>query len=98
MSSPPVSPTDPVNPQKARSGLTRIWFAGVISAAGLRAGWYETAFRQEVLLAAVMLPAAFWLGHGWLEISLLITVVVLVLIVIFPASCASPTVRSATKN
>ena len=82
MSSPPPLPsTDPVNPQKARSGLTRIWFAGVISAAGLRAAWYETAFRQEVLLAAVMLPAAFWLGHGWLEISLLITVVVIVLIV-----------------
>ena len=82
MSSPsPASSTDPVNPQKTRSGLTRIWYATTYSAAGLHAAWYETAFRQEALLAVVMLPAAFWLGHNWLEISLLITVVVIVLIV-----------------
>ena len=82
MSSPsPASSTDPVNPQKTRSGLTRIWYATTYSAAGLHAAWYETAFRQEALLAVVMLPTAFWLGHNWLEISLLITVVVIVLIV-----------------
>ena len=82
MSSPsPASSTDPVNPQKTRSGLTRIWYATTYSAAGLHAAWYETAFRQEALLAVVMLPAAFWLGHNWLEISLLVTVVVIVLIV-----------------
>ena len=81
MSSSPASSTDPVNPQKTRSGLTRIWYATTYSAAGLHAAWYETAFRQEALLAVVMLPAAFWLGHNWLEISLLITVVVIVLIV-----------------
>ena len=82
MSSPShLSPTDPVNPQKTRSGLTRIWYATTYSAAGLRAAWHETAFRQEALLAVVMLPAAFWLGHNWLEISLLITLVVIVLIV-----------------
>ena len=82
MSSPsPASSTDPVNPQKTRSGLTRIWYATTYSAAGLHAAWYETAFRQEALLAVVMLPTAFWLGHNWLEISQLITVVVIVLIV-----------------
>ena len=82
MSSPPPEPyIYPVNPQKTRSGLTRIWYATTYSAAGLHAAWYETAFRQEALLAVVMLPAAFWLGHNWLEISLLITVVVIVLIV-----------------
>ena len=81
MSSSPASSTDPVNPQKTRSGLTRIWYATTYSAAGLHAAWYETAFRQEALLAVVMLPTAFWLGHNWLEISLLITVVVTVLIV-----------------
>ena len=77
----PVSSTDPVNPQKTRTGLTRVWYATTYSAAGLHAAWYETAFRQEALLAVVMLPAAFWLGHNWLEISLLITAVVIVLIV-----------------
>lgn len=77
----PLSATDPVNPQKGRTGLTRIWYATTYSAAGLRAAWYETAFRQELLLAMVMLPAAFWLGNNWIEVSLLVTTVVIVLIV-----------------
>lgn len=77
-----VAPPDgPVNPQKTRSGLTRIWYATSISAAGLRAAWYETAFRQEVLLAMIMIPAAFWLGNSWVETSLLIIPVVFVLVV-----------------
>jgi diacylglycerol kinase (ATP) len=78
---------DAVNPQqeapdaqKRRSGLSRIIHAGGYSVAGLRAGWGETAFRQECLLAFVMIPAAFWLGRGWVEIALLIAVVVLVMI------------------
>ena len=75
------TPDGPVNPQKTRSGLVRIWHATSISAAGLRAAWYETAFRQEAILALIMLPAAFWLGRSWIEISLLIIPVVLVLVV-----------------
>ncbi len=51
------------------------------SLAGLRAGWGETAFRQEALLAMVMLPAAFWLGKTWLEVAVLCASVVLVMIV-----------------
>ncbi|MBK7686680.1 MAG: diacylglycerol kinase [Rhodocyclaceae bacterium] len=77
----PSSATDPVNPQKARTGLTRIWYATTYSAAGLHAAWDETAFRQELLLAMVMLPTAFWLGGTWIEVSLLVTTVVIVLIV-----------------
>ncbi len=50
------------------------------SLAGLRAGWQETAFRQEAILALVMLPAAFWLGRTWVEVSILAGVVMLVLI------------------
>lgn len=72
---------DPVNPQKSRRGLDRIWHATLISLDGFRAGWGEAAFRQEVLCAIVMLPAAFWLGRGWVEVSLLAATVVLVLIV-----------------
>ena len=75
------TPDGPVNPQKTRSGLVRIWYATAISAAGLRAAWHETAFRQEAILALMMLPAAFWLGQNWIEISLLIIPVVLVLVV-----------------
>jgi diacylglycerol kinase (ATP) len=72
---------DPVNPQKSRRGMDRIWHATLISLDGFRAGWGETAFRQEVLCAIVMLPAAFWLGRGWVEVSLLAATVMLVLIV-----------------
>jgi diacylglycerol kinase (ATP) len=71
----------PANPQKARRGLTRIWHAGRISLAGLHAAWHESAFRQEALLAIVMLPAACWVGRTWIEVALLAAVVMLVLIV-----------------
>ena len=71
---------DPVNPQKSRSGLNRIFHAAGYSLAGLRAGWDETAFRQEAILAAVLIPCAYLLGRNWMEVSMLIAVVVLVLI------------------
>lgn len=77
----PETLDDPVNPQKLRSGLSRIWHAGGYSLAGLRAGWGETAFRQEALAAIVLVPAAFWLGRGWVETALLAASVLLVLIV-----------------
>ncbi|MGF6525199.1 diacylglycerol kinase [Variovorax sp. PvP013] len=74
-------PPGPANPQKARRGLDRILHAGLISIAGLRAGWGETAFRQEALGAVVLLPMAFWVGRGWMEVALLSASVMLVLIV-----------------
>ena len=43
-------------------------------------GWNKKAFRQEVLLAAVLLPLACWLGRGWVETRMLTASVVLVLI------------------
>ncbi len=70
-----------VNPQKARTGLARVLHAAGYSMAGLRAGWGETAFRQEALLAVLMLPAAFWLGRSWVEVALLAGTVVAVLVV-----------------
>jgi diacylglycerol kinase (ATP) len=76
-----LSSTNPVNPQKERSGLNRMWHATGYSIAGLRAGWGETAFRQELLAALVMLPASLWLGNGWLEVAVLSACVVLVLVV-----------------
>ena len=71
----------PANPQKNRKGLNRIWHATGYSIAGLRAGWHETAFRQEALASVVLLPAAFWLGRGWVETVLLAGTVVLIMIV-----------------
>lgn len=74
--------TDPIiNPQKQRTGLSRIWHAGGYSVEGLKAGWQEKAFRQEAVAALVMVPGAFWLGSNWLEIGMLCGTVLLVLIV-----------------
>ena len=69
-----------VNPQKARTGLNRILHAGGYSMQGLRAGWGETAFRQEAILAMGLVPLAFWLGQNWVERAFLIATVVLVMI------------------
>lgn len=68
------------NLQKHRKGFNRVWHALGYSLAGLRAGWLETAFRQETIASAVLLPAAFWLGQTWVETILLAGSVVLVLI------------------
>jgi len=78
-----MSPNSPptANPQKARKGLNRVLHAFGYSLAGLKAGWQETAFRQEALLALGMLPAAFWLGQTWIETAVLATTVVLVMVV-----------------
>src|SRR6218665_843900 len=60
------APNDaPNNPQKARTGLRRIWHAAGYSIDGLRAGWNERAFRQEAIAAIVMLPLSLWLGRHW---------------------------------
>jgi diacylglycerol kinase (ATP) len=67
--------------QKARSGLSRIIHATGYSMAGLRVGLKEPAFRQEAILACVLLPTACWLGRSWLEAAMLIAVVMLVMIV-----------------
>ncbi|MES2942063.1 MAG: diacylglycerol kinase [Pseudomonadota bacterium] len=70
-----------VNAQKHRKGLNRVWHAFGYSLAGLRAGWSETAFRQEAIASFVLLPAAVWLGRSWVEAVLLAGTVVLVMIV-----------------
>lgn len=71
----------PANVQKTRVGLNRIWHAAGYSLEGLKAGWGETAFRQETLAAVVLLPLAFWLGRSWVEVALLAGSVLIVMIV-----------------
>jgi diacylglycerol kinase (ATP) len=71
----------PANQQKFRTGLDRVWHAAGYSLAGLRAGWGETAFRQETLAAIVLIPLAFWLGRTWVEAALLAGSVLIVMIV-----------------
>jgi diacylglycerol kinase (ATP) len=80
-SSIPASEHPPVDAQKHRKGLSRIWHAAGYSVAGLKAGWHETAFRQEAIAAIFLIPAAFWLGRSWTEIVLLLGTVMLVMMV-----------------
>lgn len=87
MQEPSPAPTEIINPQKARKGLNRVLHAGGYSIQGLRAGWGETAFRQEAILAIALLPLAFWLGQGWVETALLAGTVLLVMIVELLNTC-----------
>jgi diacylglycerol kinase (ATP) len=81
MPSSPSPSAAPANPQKARTGLNRIWHAAGYSLEGLRAGWNEKAFRQEAVAAMVLLPLSIWLGRSWIEVALLAGSVVIVMIV-----------------
>ena len=63
------------------NGLKRIYNAFFYSMAGLASAWKnEAAFRQEVCLAIILIPTAFWLGQNTLQISLLVFSVFVVLI------------------
>jgi diacylglycerol kinase (ATP) len=64
------------------TGFRRLVNATLFSIAGLRAAWRnEAAFRQECALAAVLTPAAFWVGQTAVQRSLLIGTCWLVLVV-----------------
>lgn len=64
------------------TGFARLVSALGFSTKGLtRALRQETAFRQEVLLAVVLIPAAIFLGDSGLERAALVASVFLVLIV-----------------
>ncbi len=70
------------NPSKGRAGIDRVIHATGYSLAGLSTAYRgESAFRQEVWLALLMAPLAFWIGRGWVETALLIGSLLLVLIV-----------------
>jgi diacylglycerol kinase (ATP) len=64
------------------TGVRRIVNATFFSLAGLRAAWqHEAAFRQEVMLAVVLIPTGVWLGRTAVERALLIGSCLLVLVV-----------------
>lgn len=70
------------SPFKGKTGVRRIWNALHYSLDGLRAAYAcEDAFRQELLLALVLLPLAFLMGHSPVERILMAGAVLLVLIV-----------------
>jgi diacylglycerol kinase (ATP) len=64
------------------TSLRRILHATRYSAQGFLHAWrHEAAFRQELLLTALMLPLAVWLGRDAFEVLLLCATLILVLIV-----------------
>ncbi len=70
------------SPHKSRGGFRRIWNAALYSRDGLRDAWrHEAAFRQELLLVAVLLPLGLYLGNNGIERALLVGSLLLILIV-----------------
>lgn len=63
-------------------GLGRILKATDCSRKGFIAAWtYEAAFRQETVLALIMLPLSFWLAQSTSHWAMLVATLLLVLIV-----------------
>ena len=73
-------PARDISPHKSRPGLIRIWRALFYSIAGLRAAWGESAFRQEIALAAVLLPAVVLVPASLTQKAMLVGCVLLVLV------------------
>lgn len=64
-----------------KTGLRRIINAAGYSLCGLRAAWRtEAAFRQEVILVAILLPLALLLGNNGVERALLVSVCMVVVV------------------
>lgn len=70
------------SPYKGKAGLKRLLNAFHYSCSGLKAAYRnEDAFRQEILLAAFLLPLAFWVDAEAIGRVLMISSVLLLLIV-----------------
>jgi diacylglycerol kinase (ATP) len=64
------------------TGLRRIISAGKYSYKGFKFAWqHEAAFRQELILGAILIPLGFWLGDNAMEKALLVGVCFITLIV-----------------
>ncbi|MDX1374891.1 MAG: diacylglycerol kinase [Burkholderiales bacterium] len=81
------------NPHKGKTGLRRMINATRYSLAGFaEAVRNEDAFRQELILVALLSPFALWLGDTGIERALLIGSLILVLIVELLNSAVEATV------
>ncbi|MFI4922114.1 MAG: diacylglycerol kinase [Burkholderiales bacterium] len=70
------------NTRKSKTGIARIWNAFLYSMEGISAAFrHETAFRQEVLLAVILMPTALLLPANGTGKALMLASVLLVLIV-----------------
>lgn len=81
------------SPHKGKTGWRRIWNAFHYSLAGLAAAYrHEDAFRQEVILAAVLIPLALLLPASGIGKALMIGSVMLVIVVELLNSAVEATV------
>jgi diacylglycerol kinase (ATP) len=70
------------SPYKGQTGLRRVVSATRNSFDGLAAALrHEDAFRQELMLAVVLVPLGLWLGRTGFERALLVASVLFVLVV-----------------
>jgi diacylglycerol kinase (ATP) len=81
------------SPFKGKTGVQRVINAARYSFDGLAAAArHEDAFRQELLLAAVLVPLGLWLGHDGVERALLAGSMLMVLVVELLNSAVEATV------
>lgn len=81
------------SPYKGKTGLRRLWNALGYSLQGMVSAFrHEDAFRQECLLALLLVPAALFLHVSATERALMIASVLLVLIVELLNSAVEATV------
>ena len=81
------------SPFKGKTGLQRVLNAARYSLEGFAAAArHEDAFRQELVLAAILVPLGLWLGNGGVERALLVGSVLLVLVVELLNSAVEATV------
>ena len=70
------------SPYKGKTGFKRLANAFTYSVAGTLAAFkHEDAFRQEVILSAVLIPLAIYLGQTVIEQALMIASILLIIIV-----------------
>jgi len=64
------------------TGLPRLWLATLNSWRGIKLCYQsEAAFRQEIWLACVLVPAALWLGQTAVERVLLLGSMLLLIVI-----------------
>ena len=81
------------SPFKGKTGLRRVWNAFHYSLCGLREAYAcEDAFRQEVLLVALLMPLALYLPNDGTGRALMVSSLFLVLIVELLNSAVEATV------
>ena len=85
--------TEQVSPHKGKTGLRRIFNALFYTVDGFRAAYrHEDAFRQEIMLAAVLVPLALFMPVSGVGKALMIASVLLVLLVELLNSAVEATV------